>query len=163
MITLGTGIGGSIIIDNKIISGHNFTAGEVGYLRIGGVNWQDLASASALVTSYEKEAQLSGQNGKSFFEDYSNGNPVAEKVLNQYITYVLEGLLNLSYILNPEVIVLGGGILAKADILIPKIKSELLELAIDRRFLPQNILAAQLGNEANRVGAVYRFLESLNE
>ncbi len=68
MITLGTGIGGSIIIDNKIISGHNFTAGEVGYLRIGGVNWQDLASASALVTSYEKEAQLSGQNGKSFLK-----------------------------------------------------------------------------------------------
>ncbi len=71
--------------------------------------------------------------------------------------------MNLSYILNLEVIVLGGGILAKADILIPKIKSELLELAIDRRFLPQNILAAQLGNEGNRVGAVYRFLESLNE
>ena len=47
MITVGTGIGGGIFANEQILSGHNFTAGEIGYLPIGNADWQSLASASA--------------------------------------------------------------------------------------------------------------------
>ena len=68
MITVGTGIGGGIFTNEQILSGHNFTAGEIGYLPIGNTDWQSLASASALVQMYEEASGLHHQTGKTFFE-----------------------------------------------------------------------------------------------
>lgn len=67
MITVGTGIGGSIIVDGHIVTGHNFTAGEVGYIPIKGQDWQNIASATALVNLYERKSGKLLQNCRSFF------------------------------------------------------------------------------------------------
>ena len=70
MITVGTGIGGGIFANEQILSGHNFTAGEIGYLPIGNADWQSLASASALVHMYEEASGLKKQTGKTFLKQW---------------------------------------------------------------------------------------------
>ena len=158
MITVGTGIGGGIFTNEQILSGHNFTAGEIGYLPIGNADWQSLASASALVQMYEEASGLHHQTGKTFFEAVDKGDPVALKVLETYIHHLAQGLVTLSYVLNPEKMILGGGIFARSDVLLPLLQNELYHAVQDQRFLPREIVTATLGNEAGRLGAVAKFL-----
>ena len=158
MITVGTGIGGGIFANEQILSGHNFTAGEIGYLPIGNADWQSLASASALVHMYEEASGLKKQTGKTFFEAVDKSNPVALKVLKTYVNHLSQGLVTISYVLNPEKIILGGGIFARSDVLLPLLKNVLQHAIQDQRFLPREIVTATLGNEAGRLGAVAKFL-----
>ena len=158
MITVGTGIGGGIFANEQILSGHNFTAGEIGYLPIGNADWQSLASASALVHMYEEASGLKKQTGKTFFEAVDKSNPVALKVLKTYVNHLAQGLVTISYVLNPEKIILGGGIFARSDVLLPLLKNVLQHAIQDQRFLPREIVTATLGNEAGRLGAVAKFL-----
>lgn len=158
MITVGTGIGGGIFANEQILSGHNFTAGEIGYLPIRNTDWQSLASASALVHMYEEASGLKKQTGKTFFEAVDKGNPVALKVLEKYVNHLAQGLVTISYVLNPEKIILGGGIFARSDVLLPLLQNELYHAVQDQRFLPREIVTATLGNEAGRLGAVAKFL-----
>lgn len=158
MITVGTGIGGGIFTNEQILSGHNFTAGEIGYLPIGNTDWQSLASASALVQMYEEASGLHHQTGKTFFEAVDKSEPVALKVLETYVHHLAQGLVTLSYVLNPEKMILGGGIFARSDVLLPLLQNELYHAVQDQRFLPREIVTATLGNEAGRLGAVAKFL-----
>ena len=158
MITVGTGIGGGIFTNEQILSGHNFTAGEIGYLPIGNTDWQSLASASALVQMYEEASGLHHQTGKTFFEAVDKSEPVALKVLKTYVNHLAQGLVTISYVLNPEKIILGGGIFARSDVLLPLLKNVLQHAIQDQRFLPREIVTATLGNEAGRLGAVAKFL-----
>lgn len=158
MITVGTGIGGAIVLDGQIVTGHNFTAGEVGYLPIKGQDWQNGASATALVRLYESKSGKNQQDGRSFFTALEAGDPAAEEALESFLDHLTEGILTISYLLNPEAFIIGGGIFARADLLLPKIKAALVAKVQDERFLPKQLLAASLGNAAGRLGAVKHFL-----
>ncbi|MVX59348.1 ROK family protein [Streptococcus danieliae] len=158
MITVGTGIGGAIVLDGQIVTGHNFTAGEVGYLPIKGQDWQNGASTTALVRLYENKSGKSQQDGRSFFTALEEGDPVAEETLESFLDHLTEGILTISYLLNPEAFIIGGGIFARADLLLPRIKAALVHKVQDERFLPKQLLAASLGNAAGRLGAVKHFL-----
>ena len=94
MITVGTGIGGGIFANEQILSGHNFTAGEIGYLPIGNADWQSLASASALVHMYEEASGLKKQTGKTFLKQWIKSNPVALKVLKTYVNHLSQRVSN---------------------------------------------------------------------
>lgn len=162
MVTIGTGIGGSIILNGQIVNGFNYTAGEVGYIPVGNSDWQSKASTTALIHLYQKKSLKTNQTGRTFFTDLSSGDKVAKETFEIFVENLTKGLLTISYLLNPEILILGGGILAKKDILLPEIQSSLAKNAMDNRFLPKNVVAATLGNEAGRIGAVKNFLDRIS-
>lgn len=162
MVTIGTGIGGSIIVNGQIVNGFNYTAGEVGYIPVGNSDWQSKASTTALIHLYQKKSLKTIQTGRTFFTDLSSGDKVAKETFEIFVENLTKGLLTISYLLNPEILILGGGILAKKDILLPEIQSSLAKNAMDNRFLPKNVVAATLGNEAGRIGAVKNFLDRIS-
>ena len=162
MVTIGKGIGGSIIVNGQIVNGFNYTAGEVGYIPVGNSDWQSKASTTALIHLYQKKSLKTNQTGCTFFTDLSSGDKVAKETFEIFVENLTKGLLTISYLLNPEILILGGGILAKKDILLPEIQSSLAKNAMDNRFLPKNVVAATLGNEAGRIGAVKNFLDRIS-
>lgn len=162
MVTIGTGIGGSIIVNGQIVNGFNYTAGEVGYIPIGNSDWQSKASTTALIHLYQKKSLKTNQTGRTFFTDLSSGDKIAKETFEIFVENLTKGLLTISYLLNPEILILGGGILAKKDILLPEIQSSLAKNVMDNRFLPKNVVAATLGNEAGRIGAVKNFLDRIS-
>ena len=154
MVTIGTGIGGSIIVNGQIVNGFNYTAGEVGYIPVGNSDWQSKASTTALIHLYQKKSLKTNQTGRTFFTDLSSGDKIAKETFEIFVENLTKGLLTISYLLNPEILILGGGILANKNILLPEIQSSLAKNVMDNRFLPKNLVAATLGNEASRIGAV---------
>ncbi|VJC45993.1 transcriptional regulator [Streptococcus pneumoniae] len=152
MVTIGTGIGGSIIVNGQIVNGFNYTAGEVGYIPVGNSDWQSKASTTALIHLYQKKSLKTNQTGRTFFTDLRSGDKVAEETFEIFVENLTKGLLTISYLLNPEILILGGGILDSKDILLPEIQSS----------LPKNLVAATLGNEAGRIGAVKNFLDRIS-
>ena len=162
MVTIGTGIGGSIIVNGQIVNGFNYTAGEVGYIPVGNSDWQSEASTTALIHLYQKKSLKTNQTGRTFFTDLSSGDKIAKETFEIFVENLTKGLLTISYLLNPEILILGGGILAKKDILLPEIQSSLAKNVMDNRFLPKNVVAATLGNEAGRIGAVKNFLDRIS-
>ena len=162
MVTIGTGIGGSIIVNGQIVNGFNYTAGEVGYIPVGNSDWQSKASTTALINLYQKKSLKTNQTGRTFFTDLRSGDKVAKETFEIFVENLTKGLLTISYLLNPEILILGGGILAKKDILLPEIQSSLAKNVMDNRFLPKNVVAATLGNEAGRIGAVKNFLDRIS-
>lgn len=162
MVTIGTGIGGSIIVNGQIVNGFNYTAGELGYIPVGDSDWQSKASTTALIHLYQKKSLKTNQTGRTFFTDLKSGDKVAKETFEIFVENLTKGLLTISYLLNPEILILGGGILAKKDILLPEIQSSLAKNAMDNRFLPKNLVVATLGNEAGRIGAVKNFLDRIS-
>lgn len=162
MVTIGTGIGGSIIVNGQIVNGFNYTAGEVGYIPVGNSDWQSKASTTALIHLYQKKSLKTNQTGRTFFTDLRSGDKVSEETFEIFVENLTKGLLTISYLLNPEILILGGGILDSKDILLPEIQSSLAKNAMDNRFLPKNLVAATLGNEAGRIGAVKNFLDRIS-
>lgn len=158
LITVGTGIGGAIVQNGQIYHGHAFTAGEVGYLPVGTADWQTKASTKALIKAYEERSGLQQQNGFIFMAAVQRHDKLALEVLETYLGNLCQGLAMLSYILNPEMLVLGGGIMENT-LLLPLIKTKLLSQLQAARFMPKRLELASLGNEAGRLGAVYNFLQ----
>ncbi|WP_026653499.1 ROK family protein [Butyrivibrio proteoclasticus] len=157
MVTLGTGIGGGIIIDGKLIRGVNYAAAEFGHMSINiddkGCNcgrrgcFETYASAAALVEqavdSMEKDVdkksllwkncgKVSDLDGEKFFEAVKEKDELALKVLSQYEIYLAEGLTNLINILQPEVLVLSGGITRAAEYYLDDVRSMVLEKVYSR-------------------------------
>ena len=114
VMTVGTGIGGAIVVNNKIWRGNNYNAGEIGRMLIDGVHWEKMASITSLI----KSAKLRGLNieeGKDVFDLYDQGDKVAQLVVGEFYRNLGKGIANLVYIFNPEAIILGGGISARDD------------------------------------------------
>lgn len=160
MITVGTGIGGAILQAGKLVNGHAFTAGEVGYLPIGEQDWQSLASTTGLLKTYQLATGEVLLDGRAFFERLDQDEEQAQRIFDRFISNLAKGLLTMSYLLNPQVLLIGGGILARADKILPALRQRMADLVVDPRFLPEQILAASLGNEAGRLGAVKHFLRT---
>lgn len=175
-ITLGTGIGGGIIINNKIYSGSFFGGGEIGHIVVksGGEKcscgrhgcWEAYASATALIRSSKIAAEKNKDSllfkavdgnlelidAKLPFDMAKKGDETSKAVIEEYIAYLAEGLTNIINIFQPEVVAVGGGICAQGDYLLkPLIK--LVERDVYGGVLKTKILRAALGNDAGIVGA----------
>ncbi|MBJ6745834.1 ROK family protein [Streptococcus sp. 121] len=163
MVTVGTGIGGGFLQSGHLVRGSTFTGGEIGYIPIGETTWQEVASTTALIEDYEQSTGLGGINGKDVCDAVDQGNSLAEAVLDQFIDHLATGLLTLSYALNPEILLIGGGISARSDLLLPRLEKVMKNRIQNVRFLPAVIAKAALGNEAGRIGAVRHFLNQYGE
>lgn len=155
-LTVGTGIGGAILQGGCIQHGVGFTAGEVGYLQIDGENYQDIASTSALI---KKVARLKNKqyDGKQIFEMALNGDTECIQAIDELVTGLTTGLVNIIYLLNPEAIVLGGGIMSQQAYLEPLILKKIAAKIEDKRFNQTKITFAALKNDAGMIGALYNF------
>lgn len=178
MITLGTGVGGGIIIDGKVYSGFNYAAAELGHMMIVangnpcscGLNgcWEAYSSATALIKSTREamernpdtvmwemcEGNLANVNGRTAFNAMRQGDMVAAEVIDMYIEYLAVGIINIINIFCPEVLSIGGGISNEKDrlldMLLPRIGMRIYSSNSPRRTL---IKIAELGNEAGIIGA----------
>ncbi|KAF1297843.1 hypothetical protein BAU15_08030 [Enterococcus sp. JM4C] len=155
-LTVGTGVGGAILLDGDIYHGTGFTAGEVGYLTVDGTNFQDLASTSALVTRVsKKKGKL--LTGEEIFILATSGDEECLSEIEVLVDSLSTGIVNIMYLLNPECLVLGGGIMAQEEFLKEKILNTVSHKIQHPIFNQTRIKFAELKNDAGMVGALYNF------
>lgn len=159
-LTIGTGIGGCIIINNELIHGFSNSAGEIGYMKINGEDFQNVASTTSLVKRVARLKNIAEENinGKMIFDMAKNKDQDCLKEIDYMIKSLAIGIANLSYIINPEVIILGGGIMAQEQFLKPKIKEALRKELIKTIYENTRIEFAKRQNDAGMIGALYNFL-----
>lgn len=159
-LTIGTGIGGCIIINNELIHGFSNSAGEIGYMKINGEDFQNVASTTSLIKRVARLKNIAEENinGKMIFDMAKNKDQDCLKEIDYMIKSLAIGIANLSYIINPEVIILGGGIMAQEQFLKPKIEEALRKELIKTIYENTRIEFAKRQNDAGMIGALYNFL-----
>ena len=183
MLTLGTGVGGGIIIDGKLFEGNEGKGGELGHTvvvvdgepctcgRRGCL--EAYASATALIRETKKAMRLNKRSlmwkvcpeidlvgGKVVFEAVSQGDPAAIKVLDEYVKYLGEGILNYCNIFRPNVIVLSGGIANAGPALFDRVNAYIKERNYGYKMTPEvKVVPAELGYDSGKIGAAALFFE----
>ncbi len=153
-MVIGTGVGGTIISNGQIQPGEHAYGGEFGMMLVDGR--RELSELGSAVHMARKYSQKKGQEftGEEVFALAEAGEEEALAATNELYHYLALGIYNLQYIIDPEYIVLGGGITKKADLL-PKIQEKLAEIMNYGQRCPivPKIQVAKFGNDANLIGA----------
>ena len=182
MITLGTGVGGGVIVDGKVYAGFNFAGAELGHIVISAGGrpcgcgrlgcWEAYSSATALINmTKEKLAEckaegretlmevlsVNGVNGRVAFDAYDAGDVAAAEVIKEYSYYLACGITNIINLYQPEVLSIGGGISGQGqkllDLIMPIVKKESYGGA--GTVTPTKVCIAALGNDAGIIGAAF--------
>lgn len=177
MLTLGTGVGGGIIIDKKIYDGNKHRGAELGHMviELNGRQcgcgrkgcFEAYASATALIRDtkeamdaypeselhqvYEELQEVTARNA---FIAARRNDPAALEVVNNYVIYLCEGIMNYCNIFRPEAVVLSGGVANEGDYLLNKVRDYLEEHEYGFHLSPKvNIEIASLGYDSGKIGA----------
>ena len=179
MITLGTGVGGGIIVNGKIVNGYHGSGGEIGHMtvfpdevvrcncgRCGCV--EQYASATGIVRLARLRLKkddtpsalrmLPAVSAKDVFDCAKEGDPVAQEIVAKMGEAMALGLVDACVIVDPEVIVVGGGVSRAGEIVIDAIRKPFVEKAFHATTGTKFALAA-LGNDAGMYGAVHLLLD----
>ena len=156
LLTLGTGVGGAVILDTKLFAGHLGAAGELGLIAINPDGPECNSGNRGSLEQYVSVQAIRRETGLEPLELANlakSGDAKALEYWENYGRYLGIGLASIIYILTPEAIIIGGGISAAAEFFLPTVRAE-----IERRVLPSSredlqLLVAQLGNQAGMVGA----------
>ena len=181
LVTLGTGVGGGIIVDNKLLTGNRGAGGEIGHMLLckGGRQcscgrkgcFEAYVSGGALV-SQTIEAMQKDRKTKlwkimdeskmitpKLIFDMSREDKLAKKIVGDYIVNLAEGLVDLGNIFRPQAIIIGGGLSAQGDYLIAPVREYVNGHLFAKDTTPQvEILQAKLGNNAGVIGAASLFV-----
>ena len=176
VVTLGTGVGGGIIIGGKIFAGFHPGGAEIGHIviekdgRAGSCGnhgcFEAYSSASALILAAKKKAEenkdsllyklvegnLEKMNAKVPFDAAQAGDKVGQEVIEEYLDYLAIGIANLINIFKPEEILLGGGVSKQEENLTVPLTAKVKELVYGGD-MPTVIKVASLGNDAGLIGA----------
>lgn len=173
VVTIGTGVGGGIIVDGKIVLGANGFAGELGHAPIqcegepctcGNIGClEHYGSMSALVRMVREELQkgtLVGSteeqiNGRWIFAEIAAGNTIMDEIAMRWMDYIATGIVGMVHIFNPEMVLIGGGVSAQQELFIDRIKEKVMSRAMPNFTQGLDVKAAQLNNDAGLAGAVY--------
>ena len=182
MITLGTGVGGGIIIDGKVYTGFNFAGAELGHVVIQKDGrqcscgrkgcWEAYSSATGLVNitkDYIVEARAAGKktimddmiggdlskvSARTAFNAMKQGDEGGAAVVDEYISYLSCGIVNMINIFQPNVLSIGGGVCNEGDYLMKPLLEKVWGETYTREGTPRTqILIAKLGNDAGIIGA----------
>ncbi len=182
MITLGTGLGGGIVLDGQVYSGFNFAGGELGHTVIEKDGrpctcgrkgcWEAYSSATGLINITKSrilEARQAGRptsmdtmiggdlsriSARTAFSAMKNGDALAAEVVDEYISYLACGVANIINIFQPNVLSIGGGVCNEGDYLLKPLLEKVKPQTYTREGTPQTeIKIAQLGNDAGIIGA----------
>lgn len=155
-LTIGTGIGGAIFCNNKLILGKDFSAGEVGRMIINNRKFEDVSSITGLVNA-AKKVGLDVNNGLDVFKLFDNNNPIAQNVVDNFYQTMAVGICNLIYCFNPSKVLIGGGITNRSTF-INEISAYVAK-TIDNPDLITNLITETLNkNESGLFGAYYNFI-----
>ena len=179
MITLGTGLGGGIVIDGKLYSGFNYAGAELGHMMIehNGKHctcgndgcWEAYSSATGLIRMTKEklaetkdtvmwdmvEGDIEKVSARTAFNAAKQGDRADKEVVDMYIDYLATGMINIVNIFQPEVFCIGGGVCGEGDYLLKpltKIVDERQYGAASRE-IKTAIRIAELGNDAGIIGA----------
>ncbi len=180
MVTLGTGVGGGIVIDGHPLTGANGAGGEIGHVC---VNYEEKAQcgcgkygcleqyasatgirrlASERLKKDEQESVLRSRDhmsAKEVFDALKQGDKLSEEIVEEFSEYLGKGLAVISAVVDPQIIVIGGGVSKAGDIMFPYIKKHYLKYAF---FMNREVefSIATLGNDAGICGAAKLLLDS---
>lgn len=171
-LTIGTGIGGGIVLNRDIFRGDTCVAGEFGHIQVvkDGVQclcgkkgcYERYASATALLRMAKERTGLD-LNGKEIFDREKAGEPVFVQLIKDWVDYFTDGLSTIIYIFNPPLAVIGGGVTKQGDYLLNKI-SESLENKLGINYKKNLCIKfAELGNNAGMLGAEYLLLKKIGK
>ena len=156
-LTVGTGIGGAIVLNGQLIEGHGFSAGEFGLMQIESCMYEQIASTSALVRLAKSTLGEQIQNGVDVFNLYDQGNEKAIQAVSTFYNNLSIGIVNLIYAFNPELVVIGGGITARSTF-IDELTTFISAKLNDHLRKHTQIKAATYKNDAGMIGAFFHFL-----
>lgn len=175
-VTLGTGVGGGVVIDGKVLRGANTMAGEIGHMvmerggapcNCGHFGCLETISSATGVVRLARAALVDAQTGgrssllqqveeltaAAVFAAAEAGDPLANKVVDEAIETLAWGLGTAANVVNPEVIVVGGGMSKAGDRLFTPLRAAFPRYALRRVAIATTIVPATLGNDAGVVGA----------
>ncbi len=178
VVTLGTGVGGGVIVDGKICAGFNHCGSEIGHmvLNFNGPScacgrkgcFEVYASATALINQTKEMIQSypdsiihemidhnpDNINGKVPFDAAQQGDRAGEKVIKNYLEYLGVGLVNIINIFQPEAIVIGGGVCKQGENLLAPLREYVKRYIYTPDEIPTTkLMTAELGNDAGIIGA----------
>ena len=158
-LTVGTGIGGCLLINGEIFHGFSNSACEVGYLHLQDGAFQDLASTTALVEYVAKQHgdPVEQWSGRRIFKEATQGNTICMAGIDRMVDYLGKGLANICYVVNPQVVILGGGVMGQEAILKPKISVALKDSLVPSLADKTQLEFAHHQNTAGMIGAYYHF------
>lgn len=183
MLTLGTGVGGGIIINGKLFEGNEGKGGELGHMvvQVDGEQCscgrkgclEAYASATALIRETKKAMlenkdsklweiapEIDAVGGRTIFKALALNDETAKRVFDNYIKYLGEGILNFCDIFRPNVIVLSGGIANAGDVLFNPLNEYLRVRKYGYEFTPAvKVIPAELGYDSGKIGAAALFFE----
>lgn len=160
MLTIGTGIGGCMVVDGKVFHGFSNSACEVGYMHMHGSDFQTLGSTKTLV---KKVAERKGEseelwNGRRIFEEAKKGDACCITAIEEMTDVLGQGIANICYVINPQVVVLGGGIMAQEAFLEGRLTQALERYLVPALAKATRIAFARHRNDAGMLGAFYHFV-----
>lgn len=180
VITLGTGVGGGIIINGKIYSGSNYAGAELGHIVIvkDGKQcgcgrkgcWEAYASATGLINLTKEtmlkqkpdysymlklcDGDINKANGLTAFDAMRAGDPSGKAVVDEYISYLACGLINVINVFQPDVLSIGGGISKEGETLLAPLRTHIESERYTKYNDKQTVICcATLGNDAGLIGA----------
>jgi len=171
-LTLGTGVGGGVVLNHKIYSGTHGVGSELGHTIIVADGepctcgnrgcWERYASATALIRMGTEAAAAHPESAlnigrtltaKDVMDAAKAGDPVALEVFDKYTTYLAIGMVNIINFMDPEVIAIGGGVSAAGEFLIKPIREKVAKMVFYKAMPYARIELATLGNDAGIIGA----------
>ena len=181
VVTIGTGVGGGILMNGKILLGASGFAGELGHIPVQYEGemctcgnrgcLEHYGSTSALVRKVRwaiQEGAIAGAadtpvDGRWIFAQATTGNVVVQKILQEWIEVIASALVGFVHMFNPEQILIGGGVSAQEDLFIAPVRSYVMKHVMPNFAKDLEICAAALKNEAGMVGAVYYCIQQERE
>jgi len=167
-ITVGTGIGGGLIVDGKLYGGYKNRGTELGHITVkhNGIKcscgasgcFEAYASVTALIQEYAglHGADIEGITGKMIVDNYIAKEPKAIQAMLNHFDYMATGIASLVNIFSPQKVVLGGGISEAGQFYIDEISSRVMKKAMPGTVQYTDIVAAKLGNQAGLLGCAAR-------
>lgn len=181
VLTIGTGLGGGIIVNDQILLGHSGFGGEIGHFSINNHGplctcgnygcFERYASMTSLIQSVKEKIQFSDPsffkqneiNGEFIFELLASDNKLISIIVNNWIQNIASGIVSLVHIFNPEIFIIGGAVSAQKELFVSKLRNEVLTNTMKNFRKDLRIEPASLGNNAGLIGAVYYLINQSNE
>lgn len=173
-LTVGTGIGGGILIDSKIYGGYKNRGTEIGHITInydgercvcGNIGCLECyATTSALVKRFEELAGIEAGDvdGEMIVDFYRQGDPAAVKAMDEHWNYLAQGVVSVIHVFSPQKVVVGGGISEAGEFYTDGLRQNVLKYVIPSCASNTRITGAELGNKAGCLGAIGFALKQLS-
>lgn len=160
LVVIGTGVGGAIVANNKLLTGHEYFTGEFGYavMNAAGETLSELASPVKMAQRFNDLNQGTVcLTGEEVFNAANRDNQLAQKCVNEFYQWLSIAVYNLLVSFNPDRLLIGGGVSARGE-LITQLKQRVSNMMqLHGANMEINIEPCYFKNDANLIGAIYQF------